>query len=261
VHPMAEKKIKVSVVNYTNSLPFVYGLEHYSNESDFILEKDIPSVCAKKLITNQIDIGLIPVAVIPELKEHYLVSDFCIGAKGKVASVLLVSQVPLSEIKTILLDFHSRTSVQLVQVLSAKYWNIAPIWKNAQDDFVSEINGTTAAVIIGDRTFDLKNRFKYSYDLAEQWNLFTGLPFVFACWVANKKLPELFLSNFSKALKFGLEHKNKVIEALEAQSIPGLQAAHYLNTNIRFELDAEMKKGMNLFLSFLKSPLPLVTDL
>lgn len=249
---MLDRKVKVSVVSYTNSLPFVYGLENYEGEKNFELEKDIPSLCANKLVNDKVDVGLVPVAVIPELKEHYIISDYCIGADGEVASVLLLSDVPLNEIKMVLLDFHSRTSIQLVQVLSRNYWKIAPIWKKTTENFISHISGTTAAVLIGDRTFALKGKYKYAYDLADEWKKFTGLPFVFAAWVANKKLPEVFLTSFSNAIHFGIANKEEVIRLLNQKQIEGFDAAHYLNQNISFELNSAKKKGMDLFLSYLK---------
>ena len=95
-----DKKIKISVVNYTNSLPFVYGLENYKGVMNFELQKDIPSECARKLIDNEVDIGLIPVAVIPLLKEVHILTNYCIGAVGEVSSVLLLSEVPLEKIET-----------------------------------------------------------------------------------------------------------------------------------------------------------------
>ena len=249
---MLDRKIKVSVVSYTNSLPFVYGLENYTGDKNFELEKDIPSLCANKLVNDKVDVGLVPVAVIPELKEHYIISDYCIGADGEVGSVLLLSDVPLNEIKMVLLDFHSRTSIQLVQVLSRSFWKISPIWKKTSENFISQISGTTVAVVIGDRTFALKGKYNYAYDLAEEWKKFTSLPFVFAAWVANKKLPESFLSSFSKAIQFGIENKQAVIHQLNQKQIEGFDAEVYLNQHIRFDLNEEKKQGLALFLNYLK---------
>src|SRR6185369_11597556 len=115
---------------------------------------------------------------------HHIISDYCIGADGDVGSVLLLSDVPMSEIKNVLLDYQSRTSVTLAQVLADKYWRIKPRWTDAKENYERDIKGTTAGVVIGDRTFALKNKFKYTYDLSGEWKIFTGLPFVFACWVA-----------------------------------------------------------------------------
>jgi chorismate dehydratase len=149
------KKIRISAVSYLNSLPFVYGLTHSSliNECDISL--DIPSVCAEKLINGTVDIGLIPVAAIPQVPNATIISDYCIGANGEVKTVCLFSEVPLNEIKTILLDYQSRTSVLLVKILAKEFWKINPEFINAEAGFEQKIKGTTAGVVIGDRTFEL----------------------------------------------------------------------------------------------------------
>src|SRR5437867_12268285 len=87
--------IKVSCVSYLNSQPFIYGLKNNSIINEIDLSLDVPSVCAEKLRSGSVDIGLVPVAVIPQLKESHIISDYCIGADGKVETVLLLSDVPL----------------------------------------------------------------------------------------------------------------------------------------------------------------------
>ncbi len=250
---MLQNTLKVSVVSYINSLPFIYGLENYTGTKAYSIEKDIPSVCAQKLLDGSIDVGLVPVAILPLLQQPQLLTKYCIGADGEVGSVLLLSEVPLEEIKTVLLDFHSRTSVQLVQVLFREYWKQAPTWKAAEADFISQIKGTTAAVVIGDRTFELKNKFAYSYDLAQAWKKFTGLPFVFAAWVANKKLTDEQLQNFNAAIEFGITNIQEVINQLNQQKIPGLNASHYLSENIQYNFDDQKRQGLELFLNYLQT--------
>ncbi|PKP34009.1 MAG: hypothetical protein CVT98_11120, partial [Bacteroidetes bacterium HGW-Bacteroidetes-15] len=150
---------KISAVSYANTYPFLYGLKKSSIIKKIDLSLDYPSDCAKKLINNQVDIGLVPVAIIPQLKEHYIISDYCIGAEGKVKSVLLLSDVPLHEIKTVLLDYQSKSSVNLTKVLAKHFWNIQPQWEEAKEGFETTINKTTAGVIIGDRTFNLSKNY------------------------------------------------------------------------------------------------------
>src|ERR1043166_8619691 len=109
------EKIKISAVAYLNSKPFIYGLEHSRVLDQIDLQLDIPSECARKLINNEVEIGLVPVAVLPLIRDRQIISDYCIGAVGKVNSVMLYSDVPLDEIRTVLLDYQSRTSVTLVK--------------------------------------------------------------------------------------------------------------------------------------------------
>lgn len=118
---MEKEKVKISVVSYLNSIPFVFGLEKASNEQ-LEISKDIPSECASKLIDGRVDIGLIPIAMIGNVPNAEIISDYCISGNGKVASVLLVSNIPVEEIKTVYLDQQSRTSVALAKILMRDYW-------------------------------------------------------------------------------------------------------------------------------------------
>lgn len=243
------KKIKISVVSYLNSVPFIYGLENSTELiNSVILEKDIPSISAQKTINGAVDIGLVPVAIIPELKYSNIVSDYCIGANGNVKSVLLVSEVPLNEITEIYLDYQSRTSIKLVQVLAKKFWEINPVMIPSEEGYIENIKNTCAGVIIGDRTFNLPSRFRYIYDLAGEWKSYTGLPFVFAAWVANKPLSETFIKAFNKAITYGIQNIDNVIAELSDYNI---NISQYLNQNISYNLDEIKKQGMNLFLSYL----------
>ncbi len=244
-------KIKISVVSYLNSKPFIYGLEHSEIITNIDLQLDIPSTCAQKLIDGKIDIGLIPVAALPLLKEAYIISDYCIGARGKVSSVMLYSNVPLTQIKTVFLDYQSKTSVALVKILTTYFWKINPEWIGAKENFENNIKENEGAVIIGDRTFELKNKYAFAYDLAEEWQKFTKLPFVFACWVANKKIDQIFINNFNTALKFGIDNREKLIEELKKSNNYKIDLKTYLNENISYEYDDKKKEAMNLFLDYI----------
>lgn len=241
---------KISAVSYLNTKPFLFGIENSGIKSQCTIELDNPAVCAEKLLNGQVDIGLVPVAIIPKLKYSEIITDYCIGAEGKVASVMLYSEVPLEEIKTIMLDYQSRTSVALTKILAKKYWKINPKWENSKEGFEKEIKKETAGVVIGDRTFNVENKFPYQYDLAEEWKKFTGLPFVFACWVANKPIDNGFKENLNDALKHGVENINLIVQGLQA--IHGnINVKEYLIDNLSFELTEKKKEGLNLFLKYL----------
>ena len=237
--------IKVSCVSYLNSQPFIYGLKNSSIINEIDLSLDVPSACAQKLLNGNVDIGLVPVAIVPELKEFHIISDYCIGADGTVETVLLLSDVPMKEIKTIILDYQSRTSVLLLKILAGKSWKISPAWAQGEKDFENEISGETAGLVIGDRAFSMKKKFKYSYDLAEEWKKFTSLPFVFACWVSNKKMPDDFITRFNSALETGLKN----IPLVASQHLSnGFDALNYLSKKVSFTLDGSKKEAMKLFL-------------
>lgn len=250
---MNTNKIKISIVSYTNTLPFRWGLKNSQLIEEIDLQEDIPSICAQKLLFNQVDIALIPVAVIPKLNESYVVSNYCIGADGKVDSVKLYSDVPLTEIKQIILDYQSRTSVALTRVLVKEKWDIRPHYVDALPGFEENISGTTAGVVIGDRTFQLNGKFNYEIDLSEEWKELTGLPFVFAAWVANKKVDTDFVSKFDAALKNGVEDISEAVRELnQKQILSNEDANNYLQKSISFSLDESKRQALNLFLDKLK---------
>ena len=246
--------MRVSVVNYLNSKPFIYGLRNSPIINEIDLQLDIPSTCADKLIAGEVEIGLVPVTTLSELTEPHIISNYCIGADGEVASVLLLSEQPIEKIKTVFLDYQSRTSVMLAEILFEKWWKHAPQFVDAGKDFENEMSGTTAAVVIGDRAMKLRKKFKYVYDLATVWKKFTTLPFVFACWVANRKLPDDFVNRFNKALGEGIKNKLLVAEQ-EKLNYPETDINDYFTNKISYNFDERKKAAMQLFLSFVSERL------
>ena len=240
---------KVSAVSYLNTLPFIYGLKTSELINSINLQLDYPAICADKLINSEVDIALVPITVIPKLKYHQIISNYCIGADGAVDTVCLYSNVPISEIKKITMDYQSRTSVALLKVLLKEYWDLNTELIKAEVGFEDTINGENAALVIGDRAFDLNYKYKYVYDLSALWKEMTGLPFVFACWVAIKDLPNQFLSDFNAALQNGLNNIDKAI-LMEVDNYPSrVSPEEYLNNKISYNFNKEKQKGMNLFLS------------
>jgi chorismate dehydratase len=257
---MQNDKIRISAVSYSNTLPFLYGIKHSNLLSNFEFELDYPAICAQKLIDNIVDIALVPVAAIPLVKQAHFITDYCIGAYNEVKSVLLLSEVPLNRIKSILLDYQSRTSVNLVKVLATKYWKIAPEWMPAEKGFENKIVGQTAGVVIGDRTFSLFHKYKYVYDLSAEWYKMTGLPFVFAAWLSNKEIDPEFIMLFNKALKYGISHIKEVTEDYYMNNpYPGIDLYEYYTKYISFKFDSEKKVSLSLFFQYL-SELQLIPD-
>jgi chorismate dehydratase len=246
-------KIRISAVKYANTYPFIWGLKESGFDKRVILETDHPADCAEKLIRGKADIGLVPVAALPFIKNYHIISDYCIGANGKVRTVMLLSNCPFGDIAAIYLDYRSKSSVNLTKVLAKDMWKKEYRWgkTSKQFDFVN-IGRDEAVVLIGDQCFEMENKFKYKIDLAEEWKKQTGLPFVFACWVANLELDIEFISDFNSALKSGVDNIDKVAVAFSKSSvIKKDDLLNYLKYNIDYIFDSEKKRGMNLFLELL----------
>lgn len=236
-------KIKISAVSYTNTKPFIYGIEHSALLDQIDLSLDIPTDCAAKLIDGQVDIGLIPVAAIPLVPNANIVANYCIGSIGAVNSVFIFSKIPVSEIKSVKLDSHSRTSNNLAKVLLKFHFKQEVSFTTDPD------METDAIVLIGDRTFGKKDSFAYAYDMGEEWMKFTGLPFVYAAWVANKTIPQSFINDFNEALSFGLSKRKTLLEELPKQS--NFDLDDYLMHKLDFELTDKKREALTLFLSYI----------
>lgn len=237
------EKMRISAVSYTNAKPFVYGLTHGSLSDKIELSLDIPSDCADKLINNQVDIGLVPVATLLKLPSYQIVSDYCIGAIGAVHSVFIFSNKPITAIKSIRADKQSRTSNLLAKVLLKNYWKTNPEWVESED--------ADAFVLIGDRTFGKVEQYAYAYDLSATWYEMTTKPFVFAAWVSNKAISEEFISEFNETLKLGLANRPELIKELD--TFPNFDMTKYLNEYIDYDLDHSKKASLAHFLELAKT--------
>ncbi len=210
---------------------------------------DIPSKTAAKLTNHQADVGLVPVGALNDLPGYRIISNYCIGAVGAVRTVVLASDVPLDEIENVVLDYQSRSSVLLVRVLDRFFWKKNFSWEKSCAGYEKRaISGKTAAVVIGDRVFEVEKRCRYVYDLSAEWMKFTGLPFVFAVWVAMEELPAAFLEKFNAAIGFGVKSVPEV-EELVKEAYPGVDLYTYFTENISYTLDDPKRQGMERFLS------------
>jgi len=243
-----DRRWRIGAVSYLNTRPLLLGLERSPLMEQMELIKDYPAAIAQQLLDGTIDMGLVPVAITPLLKEAHLVSQYCIGTEGEVASVAIFSEVPLEQVTHLYLDYQSKTSVRLAQILLKEYWKKEVVLCIAEEGYIQEIKGTVAGVIIGDRALKARSQFKYIYDLGSAWVSHTGLPFVFATWIANKPIPSSFMSAFDTANEFGIQHLDQVIAA-----IPPIQQVYdlkqYYSKNISYHLSVSKRKGMELFLS------------
>jgi len=181
-----------------------------------------------------------------------IVTDYCIGASGDVRTVVIVSDSPIGQVRRLYLDNHSLTSVALSGVLCRELWNIAPE-RIPMGDMAALPEALAAArpgdafLLIGDKVFDHEGRFTYSYDLARAWRELTGLPFVFAVWVAAPQVGEEYLAALNAALGYGVQHIPQAVAA-SAHAAKDY-AVDYLTRNIDFRLDQAKRRSLALFLS------------
>lgn len=241
------EKLRISAISYSNTCPFVYGLLHSEYPSEVEIQLDVPSSCSRKLRDGSADVGIIPVAGMRYVPGAHIFSQYCIGADGPVKTVLLLSNSPINEVHTVLLDSESETSVRLTRLLMKEYWELQPEYKPLDMNLLPLNRPGYAAVLIGDKAVKWRDSFTDVWDLAEVWRQHTGLPFVFACWVAGKPLsPEMEMA-INNAFSYGLNHIDQAIAMYDPQRTqPWLKS--YLTENVSYILDGPKREGMNLFL-------------
>jgi chorismate dehydratase len=218
-------------------------------EIDLII--DYPSRIADMLLKDEIDMGLVPVAVIPRMQEYYINGEHCIGSDGPVASVCLFSETPVEKLEKVLLDYQSRTSVQLARILLKEHWRVNPLLEDGGKDFRNHIKGSTGGVVIGDRALEQRKVSPHVYDLGEAWKKLTGLPFVFAAWISNKPLDPEFVKRFDTANRQGLQQIEQVVQQ---HPYDVFNLHDYFTRYLDYRLDDRKRAGLNRFLQYLGDP-------
>lgn len=248
------KKIKITAVSYLNTKPLLYGLLQSDIANHIDLSLNVPSQCARLLQSGEADLGLIPVAVIPDIPQGGIVSDYCIGTERHVKTVGIYANQPIEELSHLYLDHHSRTSVALARILLNDYWQLNPKLLPAFDGYIDQIDGSIGGLVIGDRTIGLENRFRYFYDLGDAWYSYQRLPFVFAAWVSNKQISNDFLTAFNQALKTGVEAIPQLMYLLTTPD-PEFDLEAYFTKNISYTLDDPKREALERFLQMLTGQL------
>lgn len=243
----------ITAINYLNTVPMIYGIEHGGIVPHGGLRIAVPSACADAAKAHQTDIALVPVAEVPSIVGGRIITDFCISASGAVDTVALLSDTPLRDIHTIHLDWHSRTSVQLVRILASELWgNYDRIeWVESSADqglsvYDRELPRGHAVLAIGDKVFGIQGRYLFKTDLALEWRRLTGLPFVFAVWVAVTDDGVAYEQTLNQALSWGVAHIDDAIRA-DKKGYDFALSHRYLTQNIQFNLTDSGRKAIKLF--------------
>lgn len=244
-------KIRVGAVSYRNAKPLVHGIALPEMTGIMELSYDYPARLVDQLRAHQIDIGLIPVAAIQGLPGARVIGHHAIAADGAVESVALFSQCPIDQVEEVVLDYQSRTSVELAKILLRDFWKRPVQYIHATgDDYIQDIQGPRAGLIIGDRALLNATRYAYVYDLAAAWKLHTGLPFVFAVWVSLQALSTDFINQFEQANEIGL---HQLEDLAREWALPGVDMLSYYRDRIHYRLNESKQAGLRSFLALLKS--------
>ncbi len=241
--------VRIGAVSYLNTKPLIFGLEALIGSRD-VLSLALPSLLATDLATGAIDIGLIPVVEYFQHPEFQIVSNAVIACRGPVWSVRIFFRCEPSQVKTLALDEGSRTSVALSKVLFHQRFGFVPdtIPLKMTDD-PKEVSAD-AVLVIGDRAMHpefFRPAFQSDWDLGQVWFEETGLPFVFAMWVARKSIfaNDHWKLTLERARDDGLRHIREIADdASEKYQLSNGQCEDYLTNYIRFHLNEDESAGL-----------------
>ncbi len=237
----------------------MWDFAHGDAGDGFDVHYTVPSRCAEELRSGSADIGIIPVFTYAEIPDLVIIPDIAIATKGIVRSILLISKVPVQQIRSVALDTSSRTSVALTKVLFGKFWGGEHSFLSHEPNVEQMLAKCDAALVIGDPALRARTAGYHVYDLATEWKKFTGKPFVFAVWAIRM------------AALSGNAQANQVVEIFQRSRDNGLKPEHideiarewspnigiseqdvrtYLTENIHYHLDAENLEGLSLFFQY-----------
>jgi chorismate dehydratase len=242
------QQLQIGAVSYLNSRPLIEGLEELLPSANLVL--DYPSRLADSLSAGRLDVALIPSVEYFRRPGYEVVSDACVAARGEVLSVKLYCRVHPGNIRRLALDEGSRTSAALTKVILADRYGVIPQTEPLKMESTTLDSSADAVLLIGDRAMhNPAESFVEVMDLGQVWYDWTGLPFVFAMWVARQEASTDGIDEvLSHARDLGLERIGG-IAAEEAPRLGLTQAvAHsYLTKNLHYHMSSAERSGLKLF--------------
>lgn len=239
-------RLRVGIVDYLNSRPLAWDFLSGALGDRYQALYEPPARVADQLAAGDIDIGLIPSIEFQRIPDLVAIPGACVASAKAVRSVLLVSNVPYTQIQTLALDQNSRTSATLVRILLAELYGVRPKTAPAAPNLDSMLATSDAALIIGDPALRIPVKEGRVLDLATAWNDLTGLPFVFAFWAVRREMVQPALElDFRRSALHGSENLSVLAhEAARELSLEADDLLEYLTENLSFELGDQEVAGL-----------------
>ena len=273
-------KLRVSVVEFLNTAPLVWGFTEGPLRGHYDLSFTVPSLCAESLRSGQVDVAIIPAIEYQRMDGMVVLPEMAVAAKGEVRSILVLAKKPIEQAKRVALDTNSRSSVALTRILSKRFWRISPEFIDAAPDPVAMLADADAALVIGDPALRVRIKLAelaartlhargcgedasaqnqdgivpgvdtlFVYDVADEWRRMTGKPCVLAVWVGRREaITPKVVADFLASKQYGLAHIGEISESAALKlDLPPRELEIYLRDNIDFSLDAANLEGLELY--------------
>jgi len=271
-------ELRISIVQYLNTAPLVWGFTNGPLRGKYDLSFTVPSQCAEQLRTGKVDVAIIRAIEYQRIPDLVILPDMAIASKKQVRSLLIIAKKPIEQVKTFALDASSRSTQTLTRILCAEKWKIAPEFSEASPDLGAMLRQADAALLIGDPALRIAvgiekdswpgsegqticqaatlgiagSELLYVYDVVGEWRSLTGLPAVLAVWAARRDIatPEV-AADFLASRDYGLSRIPEIcFDAARELELPQPTLESYLRSNIDFSLDAENRRGLELYFAY-----------
>jgi predicted solute-binding protein len=269
------QKLRISIVQYLNTAPLVWGFTHGPLAGKYDLSFTVPSQCAEALRSGAADIAIIPAIEYQRIPGLVVLPDLAIASRNQVRSLLIVAKKPIEQVRSISLDRSSRSTQALTRILAAEHWKIDPEFSEEEPDLQRMLEKTDAALLIGDPALRISIAIEkksviapegraicqaaslgiigpeifHVYDVVGEWRKLTGLPAVMAFWAARPEIvtPDV-LADFHASRKFGLTQIAAIaLDAARELELPQPALESYLRQNIDFSLGEENRRGLEKY--------------
>jgi chorismate dehydratase len=223
--------MRVGRVPYVNCYPVYGAIDRGIVPLDATIATGVPSALNAMTAAGELDVSVVSAVEYAQNATRYLLlPDLAITSDGPVRSVLLLSHRPAAELGAarVLLSRSSMTSVALLKMLFEQVWGVAPEYGAADAELTDlgalEREPADARLVIGDAALQLgaMHRYPFVYDLGAEWKRWTGLPFVFAVWVAQRSVAVADAlrvhARLSESRDWGLAHLDLLAEQAAART-------------------------------------------
>lgn len=240
--------LRIGSVPYLNAKPIVDWFHEPECDVDAEIVYRVPSQLAMDLENGDLDAALVSIFEWFRRPELVLIPGVSISADGPVLSVRLFSSVPVEKIERVALDTSSLTSVAMTRILLSEVYRLNPEYLHADPDLDAMLEIADAALIIGDLKL-FQRPIHEELDLGELWKRHTGLPFVYAAWLARPETPiESLTDCLNRAREWGTARLDELASKWSVRlDLPLDRTRQYVTQVMHYGLEPEYVAAIDLF--------------
>lgn len=245
---MLDQALRVGYVPYLNGQPLTAWLEGEGRDRCAERMAAVPSRLAALLESGALDVALVSSIEAFRRPDAVVISGMSISADGPVRSVRLFANVPFEMVRTLAADEGSLTSVALAGIVLRERYGADTKPVAMEPGLQRMLAECDAALLIGDRAMEAPAA-PYMADLGAAWKELTGLPFVYAAWLArDETLASIARPLLLQSLEWGLANRQRIARQwAERTCIMEPEAQDYLHNIMQYDLDVQKREALDLF--------------